>query len=120
MISPIGLTTVTSPLVVPHDSTADASTANETGLIGANSSPSGDTLELSQPASLAIRDAFRQRFSLKLRSHTELKQSDDGELQIKTKSQLTFRYDFEAADGTTLRLSAKAKLEYTSKTDDDG
>jgi hypothetical protein len=72
----------------------------------------GDTsLSLAQPRDLQIVDESRSLAVLRYKSHLKLKQTDDGAIEIKFKSQLKFNYEFQSEDGTTIRLSAKVKTQ---------
>lgn len=92
MISSVGVPAVISPMPV------------------LSTTPSSDT---------ALSDGASQRTSLKIRSHSQVRTTDDGQLLATSKTKLRFRYDFEAADGTKIRIRAEANLNYAQLTDSD-
>lgn len=67
------------------------------------------SLSLAQPRDLQRVDEGHSLSVLRYKSGLKLKQTDDGALKIKFKSQLKFTYQFQSEDGTTLKISAKVK-----------
>ncbi len=88
------------------------------GALISRATPS-DEVSLSEPGTGLIDDGFYQRTDLSVRSRFRVSQTDDGELRTTLHSKLRFRYDFEAADGTKIRIRAKANLHYSQKSDGD-
>ena len=87
---------------------------NEPGLTAA-----GDAL--GRPTdSLDLSPAYRQRESLRIRSRTQVKVNEDGDLVAKSRTTLRYRYDFQSADGAriSIRLKANVKFKQTVQGDE--
>ncbi len=119
MISAIGAPVVSNPMLLPSAESSSEMPSNETSLAGPTSSTGTDVLSLSQPQPLATNDGFYQRTSLKIRSRSHVKITDDGQVRSMSHTKLRFRYDFEAADGTRIRIRVKANLHYSQFNDGD-
>ncbi len=78
-----------------------------------------DELSLSVPGSRELSEATYERMSLRLRNRTQIKVSDDGDVYTSSRTQLKFRYEFEAADGTRIQIRAKANLSMRQSSDGD-
>ncbi|NQU24743.1 MAG: hypothetical protein HQ567_25960, partial [Candidatus Nealsonbacteria bacterium] len=98
-------------VVAPQAQFADRRPADtpERGTLSEQRAVDDTTLSLTQPRELQIVDESRSLAALKFKSHLKVKQTDDGALKVKFKSQLKFNYEFQSEDGTTIRLSAKVK-----------
>lgn len=86
---------------------------------------SGGSFEAKQSLRLAARslefgDDSYSRSSLKVRSSSELLQSDDGSVRAASQSKLRFKYDFVDDDGTRISIRAKANLSYEQSVSADG
>jgi hypothetical protein len=119
MITAIGVPAASNPTLVPNAPSSNDVSSNDTSLAVPASPAGADELSLSQPDSLATSDAFYQRTSLKIRSHSRVRVTDDGQVRSMSRTKLRFNYDFEAADGTKIRIRVKANLNYSQVSDGD-
>jgi hypothetical protein len=119
MLSAIGAPAVSNPILLPSAPSSNDATSDDKSLAGPTSPVGADVLSLSQPDSLASSDGFYQRTSLKIRSHSRVKISDDGQVRSMSRTKLRFSYDFEAADGTKIRIRVKANLNHSQVNDGD-
>jgi len=71
------------------------------------------------PSKSALTEGSYQRTSLKIRSQSQVRTTDDGQLLATSRTKLRFNYDFEAADGTKIRIHAVANLNYAQLADSD-
>ncbi len=72
-----------------------------------------DEVALSEPGALVDHGSFRQRTALSIRSQLRVDQTGDGQMRATLHSKLRFQYQFEAADGTKIRIRVKANLHYS-------
>lgn len=119
MISSVGVPAVTGPISVPSTSPSTETPTNEASGDGAVSPRGADELSLSPSGSLAVSGGGYQRTSLKIHSHSQVRTTDDGQRLATSHTKLRFNYDFEAADGTKIRIHAVANLNYAQLTDSD-
>lgn len=82
-------------------------------------------LEARQSTRLTLRargltESSATRAALKVRAKTEVSQSEDGSLSTSFSSQLKFKYDFIADDGTRISIRARANIQYTQNSDESG
>ena len=78
-----------------------------------------DELSISDPGARELSEATYERMSLRLRSRTQTRVTDDGQVRTLSRTQLKFRYEFEAADGTRIQIRAKANLSFKQSSDGD-
>lgn len=78
-----------------------------------------DQLTLGREQSQQLAGESRSLAVARFKSDLRIRQSDDGSLKVKFKSQLKFNYEFQSDDGTTVQLSAKIKtsLKYEQAAD---
>ena len=119
MISAVGAPAVSNLILVPSTASSSDTSSNESSLAVTTAPIGGDVLSLSQPESLATSDGFYQRTSLQIRAHSHVKVTDDGQVRAMSHTRLRFSYDFEAADGTRIRIRAKVNLHYSQINDSD-
>ncbi len=112
MISAIGAPGVSNPSLVKSDARACDALASQSADTGTVSLHEPDMLSLAQAESPSAGDGFYQRTSLTVRAHSHVRETDDGRLRATSHAKLRFRYDFEAAEGTTIRVRLKANLHY--------
>ena len=76
-----------------------------------------------QPRSVRLvgtgADTYRERTSLQLRAQSQLQVTEDGQTLATAQAKLRFRYDFQAADGSTIQIRLQANLNYAQLTDAD-
>jgi hypothetical protein len=121
MLSAIGAAAVSNPILARSDRSSAAGSCGKGSPVGSSSAVWTDMLSLSEPESLPASDGFYQRTSLTVRAHSQTMVSNDGQVRAILNAKLRFSYDFEAADGTKIRVRAKVNLNYSqSSGGDDG
>ncbi len=78
-----------------------------------------DLLSLSDPTATSTNLTTSEQWALRARSQASLIQSDDGSLVASVRTRLRFAYEYQASDGTTIRITAKANLKYLQVADGD-
>ena len=117
MIQAIGPPAAGNSMTVRATTSSNAS-SNASSLAGTNGLRGADELSLSQSAPQALTNATYQRTSLKIRARSEVSTADDGDVRaVKSQARLRFRHEFEAADGTHIRIRFQANLNYAQATD---
>lgn len=119
MISAIGTPALANPISAPIAAPSGGTLPCRPSPAGTKSSPEADQLSLSQPGPLTSSDGTYQRTSLKIRVRSETKVADDGDVLALSQTKLRFRYDFKAADGTSIHIRVQANLNYAQTTDSD-
>lgn len=118
MLSSVGAPAVSNPILAPLAPTpADAS--SNVPSESTTSASGTDVFSLSQPGSPTSDDGVYQRTSLQLRQRSHVRLTDDGQSHAISHTKLRFRYDFEAADGTQIRIRAQTNLRYSQLTGGD-
>jgi hypothetical protein len=116
MISAIGAPGASNPGLVSSDALSSDALSTQSPATGTPSLQEPDVLSLAQAQLPSASDGFYQRTSLTVRAHSHVRETDDGRLRVTSHTKLRFRYDFEAADGTTIRVRLKANLHYAQVT----
>jgi hypothetical protein len=117
MISAIGTPAVSNPIPVPITApSGGVLSCTPTGAV-TKCPPEADELSLSEPGSLTSSDGTYRRTSLNIRARSEVKTTDDGDVLALSQAKLRFRYDFKAADGTSIHIRVQANLNYSQTTD---
>jgi len=75
---------------------------------------------LPEPGELAEGLSSRSELAVRAASRTWLRQTDGGQIDLKSKSWLEFNYEFESEDGTRVTLRARAKTEISYHREADG
>ena len=119
MTSTIGTPAVGNPISAPIAALSGGRLSCRSGSAGSQCAREADELSLSQPGLLTANDGTYQRTSLKIRVHSETEVADDGDVVAMSQTKLRFRYDFEAADGTSIHIRAQASLNYAQTSDSD-
>lgn len=117
MLSSVTASALNSSFLVPLLPNSPVAAAGATPAETASSG--SDLLCLSSPGSLAENDLYQQQVSWKLRANTQLQVTEDGQSLATAQAKLRFRYDFEAADGSTIQIRLQANLKYAQLTDGD-
>jgi hypothetical protein len=60
------------------------------------------------------------RADTRLHTRTQLRIDEDGSIRFKSRTNLRYKYEFEAADGTRIQIKVRANLSYAAKLDEDG
>ena len=78
-----------------------------------------DQLTLGRDESQQRAGESRSLAVARFKSDLRIRQTDDGTLKVRFKSQLKFNYEFQSQDGTTIQLAAKVKtrLKYEQAAD---
>lgn len=79
-----------------------------------------DQLTLGRDEGQGLNVESRSLAVARFKSDLRIRQTDDGTLKLKYKSQLKFNYEFESEDGTTIQLSAKVKTRLSFEQAADG
>ncbi len=117
MITPTHNSTVTSPSTLLRGNHAPdrALTTAGTTVPDASEVAVADQLSLSPPADQLSLSDSSSRLSLSLRSNTRVRELPNGQVLARVNTKLRFEYEFEAADGTSIRIRLKANLQYRQR-----
>jgi hypothetical protein len=83
-------------------------------------SENDDQLTLGREKNQQLAAESRSLAVARFKSDLRIRETDDGTLKVKFKSQLKFNYEFQSEDGTTIQLSAKLKTRLSYEQAADG
>lgn len=116
MLSSVAASALQSAFLAPLSLAAqDPTTPSSDGTSG----DGANQLSLAQSGLLDGADTYRERTSLQLRAQSQLQVTEDGQTLATAQAKLRFRYDFQAADGSTIQIRLQANLNYAQLTDAD-
>lgn len=119
MIPSIGHGAAPPSFRVPSDSPSTEAASSNAVTTGAASSRRSNVCSFSKAESLPTSDGYYQRTSLKVRAHSQVRTAGNGDVLTTSKARLRFSYDFEAADGTKIRVRVQANVNYAQLSADD-